>query len=272
MNNFSVFAEREQAGWTDGKLIAAYVEHFGPVTDEIAKLLVDRGVRPGQKVLDLCCGQGSLTALASQAGAQVAGLDFSPQMLALATAAAPDVEFLKGDAAAMPFDDGIFDAVVCNFGIMHLPDQPKALSEINRVLKPGGKFVMATWVGPEASPAFRAVFGAIKAHADFSAAPPQPDLFAFANPDVAKDMMAGANLRMTAHEIVRPAWVLNSPEELFDIFLTATVGAAMLIKAQRPDVIEAIRNQVTESVAANCSEGSNYRVSVPVAVVTAEAG
>ena len=203
-------------------------------------------------------------------GAEVSGLDFSPEMLSLAAERAPVAKLHKGDAAALPFGDGSFDAVVCNFGMMHLPDQPRALLEIKRVLRPDGRFVMATWVGPEASPAFGAVFGAIKAHADFSAAPPQPDLFQFARPTVAQEMMAGAGLHMTAHEVVTPEWELASPGELFEIFLTATVGAAMLIKGQRQEVVEAIRNQITDTVAEKFADGAVYRVPVPVAVITAE--
>lgn len=270
MQNYEVFADRERAGWSDAGIVDAYVAHFGPITDEVAKVLVNRAAAPRKSVLDLCCGQGRLTAMMVAAGAEVAGLDFSPEMLSLAAELAPGAKLHKGDAAALPFGDSSFDAVVCNFGMMHLPDQPRALSEINRVLRPDGRFVMATWVGPEASPAFGAVFGAIKAHADFSAAPPQPDLFQFARPTVAQEMMAGAGLRMTAHEVVTPAWELASPGELFEIFLTATVGASMLIKGQRQEVVEAIRDQITATVAKNHAYGAGYFVPVPVAVITAE--
>jgi hypothetical protein len=63
---------------------------------------------------------------------------------------------------------------------------------------------------------------------------------------------------------------LDSPEELFEIFLTATVGASMLIKGQRQEVVEAIRDQITATVAKNHADSAGYRVPVPVAVITAE--
>lgn len=269
MQDYSIFAERERSGWTNSSIVEAYVSLFGPVTDEVGAAIVDRVGKTGREVLDLCCGQGTLTRMLSDAGAKVTGLDFSPDMLARAAKVAPVAALHQGDAAALPFEDDRFDGVVCNFGMMHLPDQPKALAEIRRVLKPEGTFVMATWVGPEASPAFGVVFGAIKAHADFSAAPPQPDLFAFARPETAGQMMAEAGLEMAAHEVVTPAWELSSPEELFEIFLNATVGAAMLIKSQTPAVIEAIRAQITSAVAGGFAEGAGYRVPVPVALITA---
>lgn len=269
MQDFSVFANRERSGWSDEGIVSAYVSRFGPITDEVGKVLADRVAKPGRTVLDLCCGQGNLTAAMSSAGAAVTGLDFSPTMLAIAAKNAPDAALHEGDATAMPFADESFDSVVCNFGMMHIPDQPKALSEINRVLRPDGQFLMATWIGPEASPAFATVLGAVKAHADMSTAPAQPDLFAFARPNMAEEMMAGAGLNMTAHEVVTPAWEMDEPDELFEIFLTATVGAAMLIKSQIPATIDAIRDRVTETVAQKFAAGSGYRVPVPVAVVTA---
>lgn len=268
MEDFSVFADRERAGWSNEGIVGAYVSRFGPITDEVGKVLADRVAEPGQSVLDLCCGQGSLTALMCATGAVVTGLDFSPTMLAIAARTAPDASLHEGDATAMPFADESFDAVVCNFGMMHIADQPKALSEIDRVLRPDGQFLMATWVGPEASPAFATVFGGIKTYADMSSAPPQPDLFAFARPETAREMMAGAGLNMTAHEVVTPTWEMDEPDELFEIFLTATVGAAMLIKSQTPETVDAIRHRVTETVAQKFAAGSGYRVPVPVAVVT----
>jgi len=258
-------------GWSDSAIVDAYVKYFGPITDEVAKVLVRRAAAPGRSVLDLCCGQGRLTAMMSAAGAEVSGVDFSKEMLALAATAAKDATLKEGDAGDLPFDDDEFDAVVCNFGMMHLPDQPQALTEIHRVLRLAGQFVMATWVGPQSSPAFGAVFGAIKAHADFASAPPQPDLFAFANPSTATQIMGEAGLSVTSYEVLTPAWRLSAPEELFEIFLTATVGASMLIKSQKPDVIEAIRRQITATVTDKYADGSGYRVPVPIAVISAEA-
>ncbi len=269
MKNYQIFAEREHSGWSDAMIVEAYVEKFGPVTDEVAQGLVAQVSVIGKDVLDLCCGQGALTAMLVEAGANVTGLDFSPEMLALARTAAPGADLRQGDAAALQFNIDSFDLVVCNFGMMHLPDQPKALAEICRVLRPGAQFIMATWAAPEKSPAFGTVFGAIKAHADFSAAPPQPDLFAFARPEEAGAMMSAAGLDMIAHDTVTPAWELSAPEELFDIFMTATVGAAMLIKNQKPEVIKAIGDQITSTVANKFAKGSGFQVPVPVAVVTA---
>ncbi|MGE4611292.1 MAG: class I SAM-dependent methyltransferase [Paracoccaceae bacterium] len=144
MNDFKVFAERERAGWTDTDIVASYVEKFGPITDQAAKSILERAPTSGKDVLGLCCGQGALTAVLIKTGANATGIDFSHEMLAIAQTGAPEANLHYGDAAALPFDDGSFEFVICNFGMMHLPDQQKALAEIRRVLRADGKFMMAT--------------------------------------------------------------------------------------------------------------------------------
>jgi ubiquinone/menaquinone biosynthesis C-methylase UbiE len=144
VNDFKVFAERERAGWTDTDIVASYVEKFGPITDQAAKSILERAPTSGKDVLGLCCGQGALTAVLIKTGANATGIDFSHEMLAIAQTGAPEANLHYGDAAALPFDDGSFEFVICNFGMMHLPDQQKALAEIRRVLRADGKFMMAT--------------------------------------------------------------------------------------------------------------------------------
>ncbi|WP_088623784.1 class I SAM-dependent methyltransferase [Oceanicola sp. 22II-s10i] len=269
MTQFAEFGSREKDGWSDPGIVEAYVRHFAPITDAVGTGMARRFVQPTDTVLDLCCGQGTLTAQLAATGAAITGMDFSPEMLALARRAAPEAEIVEGDAMAMPFADASFDRVLCNFGMMHIPDQPKALSEIRRVLKPGGGFAMATWVGPAASPAFAAVFGALKTHADFSAAPPQPDLFAFADAGQAKGMLEAAGLEMTGHETLDHAWVIDSPGELFEIFLTATVGAGMLIRSQTSETIQKVADAIAATVAEKHADGDGYTVPVPVALISA---
>jgi ubiquinone/menaquinone biosynthesis C-methylase UbiE len=271
MTEFTIFAERERAGWADPSVVAAYVDRFGPVVDAMAGRLVTKAAPKGCDTLDLCCGQGTLTAALADAGASVTGLDFSPEMLALAERRAPGINFIEGDAMALPFQDGVFDLVVNNFGMMHIPDQPTALKEIRRVLRPGGRFLMATWAAPDRSPAFGVAFGAFRALGDFSNAVTQPDLFAFSRPEEAREMMGAAGLSITAHEDIEEAWVLQEPSELFDIFNEGTVGAKMLIADQTPETVAAIRARMKEIVEERHADGDRWRVPVTVSAVEAVA-
>jgi demethylmenaquinone methyltransferase / 2-methoxy-6-polyprenyl-1,4-benzoquinol methylase len=97
-------------------------------------------VRPGDRVLDACCGTGDLALAARQAAAgNVVGVDFSEQMLARARRKAPELEWIRADVLALPFDDASFDAVVVGFGVRNVEDLEACLKELRRVLRPGGR-------------------------------------------------------------------------------------------------------------------------------------
>ncbi len=101
---------------------------------------VREAVRPGDRVLDACCGTGDLALAARDAGAgKVVGLDFSEQMLERARRKAPELEWIEGDVLALPFDDASFDAAVVGFGVRNVEDLEAGLRELRRVLRPGGR-------------------------------------------------------------------------------------------------------------------------------------
>jgi demethylmenaquinone methyltransferase/2-methoxy-6-polyprenyl-1,4-benzoquinol methylase len=96
-------------------------------------------VEPGDRVLDAACGTGDLAVIAAQAGAQVTGLDFSERMLERARRKAPELEWVRGDMLALPFEDASFDAATVGFGVRNVEDLAAAVSELCRVLRPGGR-------------------------------------------------------------------------------------------------------------------------------------
>ncbi len=103
------------------------------------RLTVQAVVRPGDRVLDACCGTGDLALEAQRAGARVTGLDFSERMLERARRKSAAVEWVRGDVLALPFPDGSFDAVTVGFGIRNVEDLQAGLAELARVLRPGGR-------------------------------------------------------------------------------------------------------------------------------------
>jgi demethylmenaquinone methyltransferase / 2-methoxy-6-polyprenyl-1,4-benzoquinol methylase len=96
-------------------------------------------VEPGRRVLDAACGTGDLAVLAAKAGGAVTGLDFSERMLERARGKAPQIEWVRGDMLALPFDDLSFDAATVGFGVRNVADLPGAIAELRRVLRPGGR-------------------------------------------------------------------------------------------------------------------------------------
>ena len=99
-------------------------------------------VSPGDRVLDTCCGTGDLAIACLAEGGEVTGLDFSERMLERARAKSDQVEWMQGDALALPFEDGSFDAATVGFGVRNLEDLDRGLAELRRVVRPGGRLAI----------------------------------------------------------------------------------------------------------------------------------
>ena len=104
------------------------------------RITVEQVVRPGDRVLDACCGTGDLALEARrQGGAAVTGLDFSERMLERARRKSAEVEWVCGDLLALPFSDASFDAATVGFGVRNVDDLEAGLRELRRVLRAGGR-------------------------------------------------------------------------------------------------------------------------------------
>lgn len=106
---------------------------------------------PGQRILDVACGTGTVTRILADHGAEVTGLDFSQGMITEAIARHgdhPNITFQQGDATQLPFDDNTFDVTTVSFGIRNVQEPKKALAEMLRVTKPGGKILVCEFSQP----------------------------------------------------------------------------------------------------------------------------
>lgn len=112
---------------------------------------------PGETILDLAAGTGSSTNALAASGAKVIACDLSPGMLAAGKKRYPHLEFIEGNATDLPFPDGSFDAVTISFGLRNVQDVERALQEMARVTKPGGRLVIAEFSTPT-SPWFRRLY------------------------------------------------------------------------------------------------------------------
>jgi SAM-dependent methyltransferase len=151
--DLSEVREAQRKTWADGDFaMVAHLINF--VAEELVEALE---IVPDERVLDVACGSGNgAIAAARRAWGNTVGVDFVPALLdrARERAAAErlDVEFVEGDAAELPFEEGEFDVVLSIFGAMFAPEQERTAAELLRVCRPGGRIGMANWVpdGPVA--------------------------------------------------------------------------------------------------------------------------
>jgi SAM-dependent methyltransferase len=143
MDTFEAFKAAQKQGWA----------HFAPLEMvtmiPAAQLVKFSGVKPGQQVLDVACGTGVVAVTAARAGARVTALDLTPELLERARfnsqTAAVEVEWHEGDVEKLPFKDATYDVVLSQFGHIFAPRPDLAISQMLRVLKPGGTIAFSTW-------------------------------------------------------------------------------------------------------------------------------
>src|SRR5699024_4878724 len=153
---------REVAGMFDG--VAAGYDR----TNDVLTMGIDRlwrratfsavGAVGGERVLDLAAGTGTSSEAYADAGIEVVPCDFSAGMVAVGKQRRPDLAFVVGDATALPFADGSFDAVTMSFGLRNVVEVTTALAEMYRVTVPGGRVVVCEFSTPP-NPLWRGLYG-----------------------------------------------------------------------------------------------------------------
>lgn len=244
------FRAFEHAGWEG--VGPRYHDAFGGLTVQAIEPLLDAvGAGEGVRLLDTATGPGYVAGAAARRGACAVGVDFSVAMVAEARQRHPTVEFREGDAEALPFPDGGFDAAVMNFGLLHLGRPERAIQEAHRVLRAGGRFAFTVWARPEEAVGFGIVLRAIRTHGDPDAPlPPGPPFFRFSDPDECRRALIGAGFARPDILRISQVWRLPSPDALFEAMFRGTVRTAGLLRAQSSEALNAIRSSVRDAVSA----------------------
>jgi ubiquinone/menaquinone biosynthesis C-methylase UbiE len=169
----------------------------GIFAERVPHTLDAAGVRAGQSVLDVACGTGVVArAAVDRVGptGSVTGVDLNEAMLAVARRLAPGIEWHQGDAAALPFEDDRFDAVVCQMALMFFPDPVAALSEMARVARPGATVAAVVPASLASSPGYSSFAEVVARHAGRDAVGLVTSYFALGDLDGLRAMFTEAGL------------------------------------------------------------------------------
>jgi len=254
----------EAAGW-GGKDASAYDALAGRVTARFADTLLDAvAAGPGTRLLDVATGPGYVAARAAARGVTAVGVDRSETMLAFARAHTPEVDFVAGDATALPFDDASFDAYVAAFVLLHLGRPERAAAEAARVLAPGGRVAYAVWDEPSRGRWLGILLDAVAQAGATAPAelPDGPPLFRFADEGELTRLLAEAGFVDVAVERHGFDLVLESADELWRGLLDGTVRVGPLVRTQPEETQRAIRERFDELLDEHRGEGG---LAVPVA-------
>ena len=282
-----------------------YTERFN---GNIAARLVERAaLAPGECVLDVGSGTGVVTFKAAAAvgpGGRVVGIDLSDGMLAKARAKAArraggaGIEFVKGDAEALQFADASFDCVVSLFALRHFPHPDVALAQMRRVLKPGGRAIVAVGSGPQllSADGLRAAWRRIGEALGFAAS--RKDLVACRYIDELVERhlppgTAGEEAEWTHHHAahspvpgmlvaagfgdVRATWagsegVVDSVDEFWELQATFSSLARKRLESASPDALARLRAEFDAGCAGAKAAGGRLRYPTGALIVSGTKG
>lgn len=200
----------QKAAWDD---TADGWKRCWPAFERAAQMVNERlvelaGVRPGNHVLDIATGSGEPALTAARIvgpSGRVVAVDISPGMLAIAreridAAGLRNVEVIESDAESLNLDASSFDAVLCRWGLMFMPDLDGVIRSMYRALKPGGRFATAVWSIADKVPMLGLARDAIRRITGIVPPPNAPDPTKLADTSILERALAGAGFRDVAFE------------------------------------------------------------------------
>lgn len=251
----NAFRAFERSGWQ--KAAHRYPDYFPVLTAQVLDALLDAvGARSGVRLLDVASGPGNGTAQAAQRGTTTVGADISPVMAAHARRQYPGIPFLVADAEDLPFAGGAFEAVITNFGLLHLSQPERALQEFCRVLGRGGRVGFTVWAKPVEAVGFGILLRSVETHGNPNVPlPAGPPFFRFSDPQECCRILEEAGFAEPKVIQVPQTWRLPSSDVLLNAFMEATVRTGALLRAQSAEALSKIRAAVRDACRAYEKDG-----------------
>jgi ubiquinone/menaquinone biosynthesis C-methylase UbiE len=218
-------------------------------------------LRPGMRFLDVAAGSGALSIPAARLGARVLATDQSPVMLERLRARARkeglDVETRVMDGHALELNDDSFEVAGSQFGVMLFPDMPKGISEMARVVKPGGRVLMNVLGDPRKVEFFGFFVAALRSvRPDFTGPPmdPPPLPFQLQDPARLREELANAGLKGVRVETIIEKLTFRSGRELWDWLVNSNPIAGKLLEELNLTTAETalVREALDGMVASRC--------------------
>ena len=232
-------------------------------------LLARAALALDERVLDMACGTGLVTLPAARAvgpRGQVLGVDIAERMVETlrrraAAASLPQVTAMRMDAEELALPDGSIDVVLCALGLMYLPDPAQALREMRRVLRPGGRAVLAVW-GARTHCGWAPLFGIVDAEVRSEVC---PMFFGLGQPGALAQLGRRAGLAVTGEQRLTTTLDYASGEQACD---AAFAGGPVALAWQRFDAAarERVRLRYLEAIAP-WRNGAGYRIPAEFVVV-----
>lgn len=227
---------------------------FRPWTEE---LLARATPAPGERVLDVACGTGIVARTVAQRlgeNATVTGLDLNPAMIDVARVTAERegvaITWYVGPADALPFPDTAFDLVLIQQGLQFFPDKVPAVTEVSRVLAPGGRLGTATWAEIAANPFFESLATAVERHLG---TPALQTPFSLGDADALRSILLEAGFVDIAIERVARTVRFHDPTRFINLGLASAAAAVPTMQTmnatERARLTEAVRVDMQETLA-----------------------
>ena len=258
------FSAFELSGWETN--IRGYDSAFGAVARKTVGAMLDAArVSRAMRVLDVCCGPGMLAAGVLERGAEANGLDFSLEAVELASKLVPTGRFERGDAQALPYAAESFDAVLCGYGVMHLPEPAAALREMLRVLRPGGRTALSVW--DQTGFGFALVYEAVRARGSMDVTLPHgPDFFQFGSPERMLAALADVGFVDTEAHSFDQDWHVADANGYVESILTGTVRARAVLAAQSGAAADGVRSYIADYLTRFRAPGGELVVPMPAII------
>lgn len=241
-----------------------YDRYVAPQERELAnEALRLVAVKPGDRFLDVAAGTGGLSLPAARLGAQVLATDWSPEMIGRfnARAAAEGLHAAQGrvmDCHALDLPDDSFDVTGSQFGVMLVPDQQRALREMARVTKPGGRVLVIAYGSPAEFEALQFFIGALAAVApEFPGLPddPPPLEFQVSDPEILHRRLTDAGLKDVGVERTAERPAFASGQQMWDWMLYSNPISGMVVadlaEQQRTRLRQVLDGMLRERAGAN---------------------